>query len=106
MNKDKLVRDLIPSIIEDGGNTCTFRIAKDISEHTDYLRLKIIEETEEFIQNPSYEEAADILEVVKSFCYLNNLEFDRVKDMAERKKKERGGFSRGTILQYVNYKMN
>jgi len=97
----KLVRDYIPEIIEEDGKWCLTRRVHGIDEHMTMLKEKIYEEAQEFIENPSYEEAADMLEVIKTFCYLNNLEFEAVDEFAQSKREERGGFSRGVILQKV-----
>ncbi len=97
----KLVRDHIPEIIEEDGKWCLTRTVHGIDEHMVMLKEKIVEEAQEFIENPSYEEAADMLEVVKSFCYLNNLEWDAVISRADDKEETHGGFYRGVILQRV-----
>ena len=100
----KLVRDYIPEIIEEGGKWCLTRKVHGPDEHMVMLKEKIAEEAQEFIENPCYEEAADMLEVVKAFCYLNSLEFEVVEDVAQSKQEERGGFYRGIILQKVGEK--
>lgn len=97
----KLVRDFIPEIIEEDSKWCLTRKVHGPDEHMVMLKEKIYEEAQEFIENPSYEEAADMLEVVKAFCYLNNLEFEAVLGAAQKKQEERGGFYRGIILQSV-----
>ncbi|MBC8410914.1 MAG: nucleoside triphosphate pyrophosphohydrolase [Rhodobacteraceae bacterium] len=100
--KVKLVRDYIPEIIEEDGKWCLTRKVQDIDEHMVMLKEKIYEEAQEFIENPSYEEAADMLEVVKAFCYLGGLEFDALEGIAQNKRQARGGFYRGIILLKVN----
>ncbi len=101
--KPKLVRDYIPEIIEETGSICVTRFAHGIDEHMVMLKEKMYEETQEFIQNPCYEEAADMLEVVRAFCHLAKLEFSKVEEVAQKKKGERGSFSRGIILEKVLY---
>ncbi len=98
----KLVRDHIPEIIEEDGKWCLTRRVHGIDEHMSMLKEKIYEEAQEFIENPSYEEAADMLEVIKAFCYLSDLEFECVESVAQKKQDERGGFYRGIILQRVD----
>jgi predicted house-cleaning noncanonical NTP pyrophosphatase (MazG superfamily) len=66
-----------------------------------WLRKKIIEETEEFILDPSYEEAADMLEVVRTFCGLHDLDFETVVKSADKKRKDSGGFKKGILLERV-----
>jgi len=97
----KLVRDHIPEIIEEDGRTCYWRKVNDHSEHMMRLKHKIIEETDEFIENPSCEEAADMLEVVKTFININGLKFEDVVKTAKKKAKKRGSFQDGVILGQV-----
>jgi len=100
----KLVRDHIPEIIKADGSWCLTRTVHGIDEHMVLLKEKIVEETQEFIENPCYEEAADILEVVRAFCGLQGLQFDVVINAADMKKETHGGFNRGIILQKVGEK--
>lgn len=97
----KLVRDHIPEIIEGDGKWCLCRRVNGVDEHMVWLKEKIVEEAQEFIENPCYEEAADMLEVVRAFCHLNKLEWEVVVSTARSKHEERGGFDAGIILQKV-----
>ena len=97
----KLVRDYIPEIIEEDGRSCYWRQVSDHAEHLQRLKLKIIEEADEFIENPSNEEAADMLEVIKTFINISGLEFDDVLAAAENKATERGSFKNGIVLGKV-----
>tara|TARA_B100000214_G_C23822956_1_gene560552 strand:+ start:327 stop:626 length:300 start_codon:yes stop_codon:yes gene_type:complete len=97
----KLVRDLIPEIIRESGGDCRCREVYGEDEHIVFLRAKMNEEVAEFIENPCYEEAADMIEVIKSFCHLNKLEWEVALGTAERKEEERGGFTGGVILEEV-----
>ena len=60
---DKLVRDKIPEILSRKGKSYLAFKADD-KQIMDYLTKKLYEETEEFYENPSLEELADIQEVV------------------------------------------
>jgi predicted house-cleaning noncanonical NTP pyrophosphatase (MazG superfamily) len=97
----KLVRDCIPDIIEDSGKSCKWRWVSDHKEHIHFLKLKILEETSEFIENPCLEEAADMLEVVKAFIDLNGFSLDEVMKVSQDKASRRGGFKAGVILEEV-----
>ena len=97
----KLVRDYIPEIIEEDGEWCLTRRVHGVDEHMVMLKEKIYEEAQEFIENPCYEEAADMLEVIKAFCQLNGLEFEAVERIAQNKRDTHGGFYNGIILQKV-----
>ena len=98
----KLVRDYIPDIIESAGKTCDWHWVSDQQEHMNYLKLKILEEVDEFIENPCLEEAADILEVLKAFVDLNGFNFDEVNKAAKDKAIKRGSFKAGIVLERVD----
>lgn len=97
----KLVRDKIPQLIKGDGQWCLMRTVSDSDEHANLLRDKIIEEADEFVAEPSYEEAADMLEVLRAFCHLNNLDWRQVVKAADKKQYTHGGFFRGIVLQEV-----
>ena len=97
----KLVRDYIPEIIDADGKWCLTRRVHGVDEHMVMLKEKISEEAQEFIESPCYEEAADMLEVVRAFCSLADLDFGTVVSTADAKRESRGGFYNGIILQKV-----
>lgn len=97
----KLVRDHIPEIIEEDGKWCLTRRVHGTDEHMVMLKAKMEEETQEFIENPCYEEAADMIEVIKAFCHLNDLDWITALRAAYLKAESRGGFCNGIILQKV-----
>lgn len=101
----KLVRDHIPQIIEETGSTCVVSYVRDTREHTSWLKSKMLEEIQEFIETPSYQEAADIVEVTKALCALNELKWENVLKAADDKHQTRGGFGGGVILKSVDYRM-
>jgi predicted house-cleaning noncanonical NTP pyrophosphatase (MazG superfamily) len=97
----KLVRDRIPQIIEESGSKCNHRIAT-LSEFKKYLYLKMDEELQEFIENPSDEEAGDMLEVLRAIAWAHNIPFEKIIAKAEEKRIQRGGFNLGIILESVD----
>jgi len=60
---NKLVRDRIPEIIEADGKTCTTEILSD-EQYIKMLDAKLGEELAEYQQSKSFEELADMLEVI------------------------------------------
>ena len=97
----KLVRDCIPQIIEEDGRTCRWRRVIGRDEHIAKLSAKMREEVWEFTENPSYEEAADMLEVIHAFCHLSGLAFDFVESVMRSKRESNGGFLNGIVLEEV-----
>lgn len=98
----KLVRDLIPKIIHESGKKCKYRIVNDIKGFESALVAKMNEEMSEFIENPSYEEAADVYEVLYTLAWLHKVDMQGVIKTAIEKREERGGFHRGIILESVD----
>ena len=95
---DKLVRDKIPQIIGQQGKKCTVYVATGTDYHQ-RLSDKLTEEVQEFLQEPSVEELADIQEVLLAIAESNkwDLEAARIE-----KNLNRGGFWRRYILQEVS----
>jgi predicted house-cleaning noncanonical NTP pyrophosphatase (MazG superfamily) len=96
----KLVRDLIPQIIEQSGKDCDYHEA-DYFELESSLYAKMLEELNEFIEEPSIEEAADMYEVLLAICWLHKISLEEVREAAQKKKMQRGGFAKGFILEKV-----
>lgn len=97
---DKLVRDKIPQIIEESGKEYTIHIADD-DEYKDKLFAKVLEELDEFKENPSIEEMADILEVLDGLIDFYELDREEIETVKREKKDKRGGFANRIILETV-----
>ena len=97
----KLVRDKIPEIIEADGKWCLCRRVHGNDEHLVFLRNKMLEETDEFLENPSLEEAADVYEVLITLCKMYDFSYEDVVKEAVRKREARGGFVKGIVLERV-----
>ncbi len=102
---NKLVRDKIPQIIENQGNTCEFKVLKD-EEMNHYLSLKLIEECTEVVEaktqeSKKIEELADVLEVIKTMCSYMGVKFEEIEEKCKLKRKSRGGFENKIFLEKV-----
>ncbi len=98
MVREKLVRDLIPSIIERDGQTPRVRVVSG-DELEAFLRAKIVEEARELEESGSIEEIADILEVIEALIRFRNISWETVRDVQTSKRLERGGFDSGLVLE-------
>ena len=96
----KLVRDNIPDIINSDGKDCKYHYAGE-EEFKTYLFEKLREELLEFIEKPSVEEAADMYEAFTEILFVHGIQLTSVKNYAEFKRYERGGFEARIILEDV-----
>ncbi|GGL69029.1 nucleoside triphosphate pyrophosphohydrolase [Halocalculus aciditolerans] len=94
---DKLVRDGIPGIIEEEGETPVTHVA-DGDEYEDRL---LDEEAAEYRESGDVEELADVLEVVHALRDLEGRSRDELETMRAEKAEERGRFSEGVVLERV-----
>ena len=97
---DKLVRDLIPSIILADGKTPTTHITND-EDYLNWLKDKLQEEVTKFLESDNPEELADILEVIYAICDDKGIELAELEVARRNKSKERGGFKQKIILTEV-----
>jgi len=96
----KLVRDRIPEIIEDAGKECAVRQERG-ERLKDYAMKKLQEEVQEFVENPSAKEAADIMEIMNFICHRLGIHEHTIVAEATAKRVLRGGFEMGYILEWV-----
>ena len=97
MKHDKLVRDKIPEIIRQKGDVPITHIA-DNEEYLEKLKKKLREEVDEFLEEISKEELADILEVIYAICDFMNVDREELESLRKKKAEERGGFRERIIL--------
>lgn len=99
MNNEKLVRDKVVGIIEKNGGVAAFRIVKSDEEYKEKLKQKFQEEVIEFLESEKLEELADILEVIDAVLVAYGFTAEELKQLKEKKKQERGGFTKRVVLK-------
>lgn len=103
MQYHKLVRDRIPEIIEADGKICTWETPSDET----YLQLldeKLNEELEEYRENKTLEELADLLEVVQAVVRARGWTPEQLEQLRADKAAQRGGFEKRILLTSVRKK--
>ena len=95
---EKLVRDRIPEIIRQNSGNPQVRIASG-SELDKLIRLKVVEEAQELLNSGEDEEIADVLEVLDALIAHRSIDRMALEDARLRKRHERGGFSKGFVLE-------
>lgn len=97
---NKLVRDRIPEIIELEGRKPHVRIL-DEKEMIKCLENKLQEEINEYVDERSVEELADILEVIYALCMIKGVSREQLERAREIKEIARGAFNERIFLEYV-----
>jgi predicted house-cleaning noncanonical NTP pyrophosphatase (MazG superfamily) len=93
---NKLVRDLIPKVIQDDGHTATTRVLND-DEFRQALLDKLVEEAQELKESEGdIKERADVAEVLKA---LDELQGWDVEEARLEKTAKRGGFEKRIFLE-------
>jgi predicted house-cleaning noncanonical NTP pyrophosphatase (MazG superfamily) len=95
---NKLVRDNVPDIIKGKGEDVSFHIAEDI-EYIEKLKEKLVEEAQEFSQEETLEEIADLLEVVDAIMAHKGFSEQELQEIKKLKAEKRGKFQRRIILE-------
>ncbi|MFW9844488.1 MAG: hypothetical protein ACFFEV_07920 [Candidatus Thorarchaeota archaeon] len=94
---EKLVRDKIPDMIREAGETPKVRIAKP-DELDILLRKKIVEEAKEFLLSGDTEELVDIQEAIDAILTLRKADSALMEIQRHSKLLARGGFTKGFVL--------
>ncbi len=100
---NKLVRDKIPNIIEENGETPVIKVLNE-NDYKKELEKKLYEEYKEVIEasgNERIEELADMLEVIRALASLENKNLNDIIDIADKKNKKRGAFDEKIFLEKV-----
>lgn len=102
---NKLVRDLIPEIIEASGATCKTKILSD-EEYLKMIDAKLDEELAEYHKDKNIEELADLLEVIYAATIARGYTLEKLQEVRKQKNEKRGGFNKKILLIEVEEKNN
>ena len=97
----KLVRDNIPAICKENGQTPETRILDNI-EYTSELRKKLKEEVNEYLLSTELEELADIIEVIQALAENQGSSLEAVLDIKQAKQTKNGAFQNKVFLISVD----
>ena len=97
----KLVRDNIPAICKENGQTPETRILDNI-EYTSELRKKLKEEVDEYLSSTELEELADIVEVIEALAENQGSSLEAVLDIKQAKRCKNGAFQKKIFMISVD----
>lgn len=98
--KTKIVRDKIPEIIQKAGKNPITEIVS-VESAIDGLEQKLNEELNEYLEDHSLEEMADLLEVMHGILYLKGISWEELESVRLKKREERGGFEQRILLKDI-----
>ena len=100
---NKLVRDKIIENIKRKGHICEYRKLSD-EEYRQKLDKKLLEKASEVIEAHTAEEIGDLMEVIETIMRENNISFEELKQVMQKKREEKGGFNDKLFLISVDEK--
>ncbi len=95
---NKLVRDKIPDIIKDDNGIPITRILND-EEYLEELNNKLKEELDEYLEDGSIEELADMAEVIRAILELKKTSYEEFENIRISKVLKRGAFKKRIFLE-------
>ena len=98
---DKLVRDKIPEIIQNGGRTCEYTVLSE-EDYAEYLNRKLAEELNEYEESQSVEELADLEEVLRAILAVKGVSYEEFDNIRNQKAEKRGAFEKRLLLKSVD----
>ncbi|MBQ8400865.1 MAG: nucleoside triphosphate pyrophosphohydrolase [Clostridia bacterium] len=100
----KLIRDRIPEIIAEGGQSCVTEVLDDAAYRA-MLDEKLAEECGEYLaantDAEALEELADVLEVVYAIASVRGYTEEKLDGIRREKAEKRGGFAGRLLLTEV-----
>jgi predicted house-cleaning noncanonical NTP pyrophosphatase (MazG superfamily) len=99
---NKLVRDKIPKICEENGDTPHYHIIEDNEEYLEALFKKDGEESVELREDRSLDELADKLEVLYATAKALGYSPGQLEEARAEKAEARGSFEGRIFLEYTD----
>ena len=97
---NKLIRDKIPEIIEESGRKHTIEVLPD-KEYLVELNKKLQEELNEYYEDQSVNELADLVEVIYAILKHKEVPIHKFEEIRESKAEKRGSFDKKLFLKEV-----
>lgn len=98
---NKLVRDKIPEIVKNNGESPKIRILSN-EEYLSELNKKIQEELAEYLESGDTEELADLEEVLRAILKAKNVSYEEFEKIRLQKAQKRGAFDEKIFLESVD----
>ena len=97
---NKLIRDKIPEIIKASGKECDIKILNN-KEYITELNKKLQEELNEYYEDQSVDELADLVEVIYAILKHKEVPLHKFEEIRKSKAEKRGAFDDKLFLKEV-----
>ena len=97
---NKLIRDNNVRIMQEKGCKVTYEILND-KRYGEELDKKLKEEVEEFLDDYSVEEMADVMEVIYAILKYRNISMEELEKVRLAKRERKGAFEKRIFLKDV-----
>lgn len=97
---NKLIRDNNVELMEKKGLKVEYEVLDD-KRYNEELDKKLIEEVNEYIEDYSIEEMADIMEVIYAIMDARNMSMEDVEKVRIEKRERKGAFEKKVFLKTV-----
>ncbi len=97
MKYNKLVRDKVVEYLKEIDKNPSYHKANE-KEYLEKLKEKLQEEVNEYLENPTKEELADILEIIYALCKYEKISKKELENVRKMKAKTKGKFLERIIL--------
>ena len=97
---NKLIRDKIVERMENLGHKVTYEILND-KRYGEELDKKLKEEVNEYLDDYSVEEMADVMEVIYAILDFRGMSMEEVEKARIDKREKKGGFNNKIFLKTV-----
>lgn len=98
---NKLVRDRIPEIIEANGKKAVYETITSEEDYIKFLKDKLVEEMNEFLESDDVAELADMGEVMHGILEYKGVSVETFQRIRLEKLEKRGGFKKRLLLKEV-----
>lgn len=98
---NKLVRDRIPEIVESSGKKAIYEVITNDEDYIKFLKGKLVEEMNEFLESDDIAELADMGEVMHALLEYKGVSVETFQRIRLEKLEKSGGFKKRLLLKEV-----
>lgn len=95
-----LVRDNVPELIKQSGETCDYATIQTDALYATFLRAKLLATVELFLKTNHISELIDMQELINEICALSGVDRESFAKECEAKVEQQGSFHNRIVMFY------